>query len=103
MGNEGMTMGGLSYKLISPRARTLLLSFLYIYLLLIMGAFGAIVAPLLAGKTVAVGFISLGSVPPTAPFTQPVNYTSFWFVLLGIVGSIVGIAIAPFTGTVNTS
>ena len=45
MRNEGMTMGGLSYKLISPRARTLLLSFLYIYLLLIMGAFGAIVAP----------------------------------------------------------
>jgi len=190
MRNEGMTMGGLSYKLISPRARTLLLSFLYIYLLLIMGAFGAIVAPLLAGKTVAVGFIILtlagvlagqmtyrwrqdlllttvvtvavamfgiwfgtttvaqnivgwvnglagapetgvfftrplgygdltwanffwaivmlgfcylGSVLPIWRFAQPVNYTSFWFVFLGIVGSIVGIAIATFTGTVNTS
>lgn len=190
MRNEGMTMGGLSYKLISPRARTLLLSFLYIYLLLIMGAFGAIVAPLLAGKTVAIGFIILtlagvlagqmtyrwkqdlllttvvtvaialfgiwvgttpaaqnlvgainglagapetgvlftrplgygdvtwatffwaliilvycylGSVLPIWRFAQPVNYTSFWFVFLGIVGSIVGIAIATFTGTVNTS
>ena len=50
MRNEGMTLGGLSYKLISPRARSLLLSFLYIYLLLIMGAFGAIIAPLLATR-----------------------------------------------------
>ena len=59
MRSEGMTMGGLSYRLISPRARGLLLSFLYIYLLLIMGAFGAIIAPLLAGKTVAIGFLLL--------------------------------------------
>jgi carbon starvation protein len=190
MRNEGMTMGGLSYKLISPRARTLLLSFMYIYLLLIMGAFGAIVAPLLAGKTVAIGFLLLaaagvlagqmtyrwkqdlllttlvtvavaligiwfgttttaqnivgainglagnpetgvlftrplgygdmtwanlfwavvmlgfcylGSVLPIWRFAQPINYTSFWFVFLGIVGSIAGIAIATFTGTPNTS
>jgi carbon starvation protein len=59
MRNEGMTMGGLSYKLISPRARTLLLSFLYIYLLLIMGAFGAIVAPLLGTAFVPIGFLIL--------------------------------------------
>ncbi|MEJ2348179.1 MAG: carbon starvation CstA family protein [Anaerolineales bacterium] len=189
MRNEGMTMGGLSYKLISPRARGLLLSFLYIYLLLIMGAFGAIIAPLLAGKTVAIGFLLLtvagvlagqmtyrwkmdllvttivtvllalvgiyigttpfaqnivgainglagdpetgvlfsrplgygdmtwaglfwaivmlafcylGSVLPIWRFAQPVNYTSFWFVFLGIIGSIIGILIATFTGAVNT-
>jgi carbon starvation protein len=188
--NEGMTMGGLSYKLISPRARGLLLSFLYIYLLLIMGAFGALIAPLLAGQTVAVGFILLtvagvlagqmtyrwkqdlllttfvtvalallgiwfgttpaaqgfvgwinglagdpqthvlfsrplgygdvtwasffwaivmlgfcylGSVLPIWRFAQPVNYTSFWFVFLGIAGSLVGILIATFTGSVSTS
>ena len=190
MRNEGMTMGGLSYKLISPRARGLLLSFLYIYLLLIMGAFGAIIAPLLAGPTVAIGFLLLvvagvlagqmtyrwrvdllvttvvtvvlalfgiwlgttqaaqnivtginglagtgethvlftrplgygdmtwaaffwaiimlgfcylGSVLPIWRFAQPVNYTSFWFVFLGIIGSIVGILIATFTGAVNTT
>ncbi len=189
MRNEGMTMGGLSYKLISPRARGLLLSFLYIYLLLIMGAFGALIAPLLAGKTVALGFLLLtvagvlagqmtyrwkmdllvttivtvllalvgiyigttsfaqniigainglagdpetgvlftrplgygdmtwasffwgivmlgfcylGSVLPIWRFAQPVNYTSFWFVFLGIIGSIIGILIATFTGSVNT-
>lgn len=190
MRNEGMTMGGLSYKLISPRARTLLLSFMYIYLLLIMGAFGALIAPLLATKTVAIGFILLalagvlagqmtyrwrmdlmvttvvtvglallgiwigtttpaqnivsainklagdpetgvlftrplgygdmtwanflwaivmlafcylGSVLPIWRFAQPINYTSFWFVFLGIIGSIIGIAVATFTGSVNTS
>lgn len=59
MRNEGMTMGGLSYKLISPRARTILLSFLYVYLLLIMGAFGALIAPLLGNPIVPFGFLIL--------------------------------------------
>ncbi len=189
MRSEGMTMGGLSYKFISPRARSLLLSFMYIYLLLIMGAFGALIAPLLAIPTVPIGFIILvlagvlagqmtyrwkqdlvlttlvtvgialvgiwlgttqfsqdiigginglagdpetgvlfsrplgygdmswatffwgvvmlafcylGSVLPIWRFAQPVNYTSFWFVFLGIIGSIIGIVIATFTGSVNT-
>jgi carbon starvation protein len=175
MRNEGMTMGGLSYKLISPRARTILLSFLYFYLLLIMGAFGAIVAGIFANPNVpfgfiiltlagvlagqmtykwrkdllmttmvtvgiaivgiwlgttepfraivdainggkdsfvlyatpygpmkwsvwfwgivALGFCYLGSVLPIWRFAQPVNYVSFWLVLMGIVGSIVGIFI----------
>jgi carbon starvation protein len=186
MRSEGMTMGGLSYKLISPRARSLLLSFMYIYLLLIMGAFGAIVGPLLGNPNVPIGFIILvlagllagqmtyrwrsdlvmttivtvlialvgiylgtmgwarniviainggesswvlfsrplgygdvtwagffwavvmlafcylGSVLPIWRFAQPVNYVSFWFVFLGIVGSLLGILIATFTGSVNT-
>jgi carbon starvation protein len=59
MRNDGLTMGGLSYKLISPRARNILLSFLYFYLLLIMGAFGAICAALFSNPKVAFGFIIL--------------------------------------------
>ncbi len=43
MRHEGASMGGLSHKLISPRARIILLAFLYFYLLLIAGAFGAVV------------------------------------------------------------
>ena len=43
MRNEGASFGGLSYKLISPRARIVLLCFIYFFLLLIAGAFGAIV------------------------------------------------------------
>ncbi|RME08731.1 MAG: carbon starvation protein A [Anaerolineae bacterium] len=190
MRNDGMTMGGLSYKFISPRARSLLLSFMYIYLLLIMGAFGALIAPLLANPIVPIGFFILvlagilagqmtyrwkmdlllttvvtvlialigiwlgttqgsqniinainglagdpetgvlfhrplgygdmtwanffwgivmlafcylGSVLPIWRFAQPVNYTSFWFVFLGIIGSLLGIVVATFTGAVNTA
>ncbi len=186
MRTEGMTMGGLSYKLVSPRARSILLSFLYFYLLLIMGAFGAIVAGLLANPKVPIGFIIvtlagvlaghmtyrlkrnlvtttvvtvaiafigvylgqtgafsrivewfnglvgytttiadkevknilymtpygpmtwpvwiwgilalvfcyLGSVLPIWRFAQPVNYVSFWLILAGMVGAIIGIFIA---------
>ena len=43
MRNEGASFGGLSHKLISPRARIILLAFIYFYLLLIAGAFGAVV------------------------------------------------------------
>ena len=40
---EGQTFGALSFRLISRRARTILLIFIYAYLLLIMAAFGKIV------------------------------------------------------------
>jgi carbon starvation protein len=42
---------------------------------------------------VALGFCYLGSVLPIWRFAQPVNYVSFWLVLMGIVGSIIGIFI----------
>ncbi len=41
--NDGNTFGALSYKLISPRARKILLTFVYFYLLLIATAFGHII------------------------------------------------------------
>jgi len=40
---EGQSFGALSYRFVSPRARNILLTFIYFYLLLIMGAFGKIV------------------------------------------------------------
>ncbi len=40
---EGQSFGALSYRFVSPRARTILLTFIYFYLLLIMAAFGKIV------------------------------------------------------------
>jgi len=43
MRNDGASFGRLSHKLISPRARIILLSFIYFYLLLIAGAFGNVV------------------------------------------------------------
>jgi carbon starvation protein len=57
---DGDTMGALSYKLISPRARNILLIFIYFYLLLIMGAFGNPVGKsLLVNPKVPFGMIAL--------------------------------------------
>jgi len=53
MRHDGASLGGLSHKLISPRARILLLSFLYFYLLLIAGAFGNVVVSTAIGLKAA--------------------------------------------------
>lgn len=58
--SEGQTFGGLSYRLISPRARMILLLFIYFYLLLIMGAFGSALVGLFVGKdSVAFGMVAV--------------------------------------------
>lgn len=49
---DGDTLGALSYKLISPRARSILMLFLYFYLLLIMGSFGNLVGKSLMARPV---------------------------------------------------
>ena len=55
---EGQSFGALSYRLISPRARGLLLTFIYFYLWLIMGAFGVQVGfNLLTNPAVPLGVI----------------------------------------------
>ncbi len=53
MRNDGASFGGLSHKLISPRARVILLSFIYFYLLLIAGAFGNVVVSTATGLKAA--------------------------------------------------
>ena len=169
---DGDTMGALSYKLISPRARNILMIFIYFYLLLIMGAFGnavgkvlmtnpkvpfgmisVVLMGVLAGQMTykwkqdiilttvvtvvltfvgiwisTLGFMSnifsglyglpespkillgntqaqvlgtllmivfcyLGAVLPIWSFAQPVNYVSFWIVLLGMAGGVIGLLI----------
>jgi carbon starvation protein len=47
--HEGETFGAISYKLISPRARGILLGFIYFYLLLVAGAFLNIITTGLVG------------------------------------------------------
>jgi carbon starvation protein len=57
---DGDTMGALSYKLISPRARNILMLFIYFYLLLIMGAFGnAVGKVLMTNPKVPFGMIAV--------------------------------------------
>ncbi len=53
MRHEGASFGGLSHKLISPRARIILLSFIYFYLLFIAGAFGNVVVSTAVGLKAA--------------------------------------------------
>jgi carbon starvation protein len=53
MRNDGASFGGLSHKLISPRARVILLAFIYFYLLLIAGAFGNVVVSTATGLKAA--------------------------------------------------
>ncbi len=55
---EGQSFGALSYRLISPRSRMILLIFIYFYLWLIMGSFGTQVGfTLLTNVTVPLGVI----------------------------------------------
>lgn len=63
--NDGASFGGLSYRLISPRARVILLSFIYFYLLLIAGAFGNVVvstAVALKSAPMAWLFLTVGGI-----------------------------------------
>jgi len=50
--NDGDTFGALGYKLISPRARKILLTFIYFYLLLIATAFGHVITAGVSGNPV---------------------------------------------------
>jgi carbon starvation protein len=172
---EGQTFGALSYRLISPRSRLILITFIYFYLWLIMGAFGVqvgfnlltnpavplgvifvILVGILAGQmtykwkqdiilttvvTVVLALVGIwlgtlpgvkslfsslygtaggatsptwflavtqarfigtllvviicyfGAVLPIWRWAQPINYVSFWIVLLGIVGGLIGLFI----------
>ena len=90
---EGQTFGALSYRLISPRARSILLIFIYCYLLLIMGAFGKIVGyDLMTNPAVPLGVIlvivfGLLAGQMTYRWKQDIILTS----VVTVIGSFVGI------------
>jgi carbon starvation protein len=54
---EGMSLGGMSYTLISPRARTLISIFIYFNLMLSFGAFALFIAATLTKPTGPLGII----------------------------------------------
>jgi carbon starvation protein len=97
---EGDTMGALSYKLISPRARNILMIFIYFYLLLIMGAFGNLVGKnLMANPVVPFGMIAvvlMGMLAGqmTYKWKQDIILTSIVTVVLTFVG--IWISTLPF-------
>jgi carbon starvation protein len=95
---EGATFGALSYKLISPRSRMILLTFIYFYLWLIMGAFGVQVGfTLFANTAVPLGVIIVILVgilagQMTYKWKQDIILTSLVTVVLAFVGIWLGMA-----------
>ena len=93
---DGETMSALSYKLISPRARTILMVFIYFYLLLIMGAFGnAVGKVLMVNPKVPFGMIALVVMgvlagQMTYKWKQNIMLTTVVTVALTFVGIYVG-------------
>ena len=93
---EGQSFGALSYRLISPRARGLLITFIYFYLLLIMGAFGTQVGfSLLTNAKVPLGVIIVILVgilagQMTYKWKSDIILTSVVTVLLAFLGIWVG-------------
>ncbi len=93
---EGQTFGALSYRLISPRARNILLAFIYVYLLMIMGAFGIQVGyNLLTNPAVPLGVIivilaGLLAGQMTYKWKQDIILTTVVTVIIALVGIWVG-------------
>ena len=89
---EGQSFGALSYRLVSPRARTLLITFIYFYLWLIMGAFGVQVGyNLLTNTAVPLGILIVILVgilagQMTYKWKQDIILTSIITVVLSFVG-----------------
>ncbi|MGC8719114.1 MAG: carbon starvation CstA family protein [Thermodesulforhabdaceae bacterium] len=96
MRHDGASLGGLSYKLISPRARVLLLSFLYFYLLLIAGAFGNVVvstAVSLKSAPIAWLFLTVGGIlagQMIYRWKKDIILTTVITVFIALLGIIVG-------------
>lgn len=89
---EGQSFGALSYRLISPRSRSVLITFIYFYLWLIMGAFGVQVGfSLLTNPAVPLGVIIVVLVgvlagQMTYKWKQDIILTSVVTVVLSFVG-----------------
>ncbi|MBU2547147.1 MAG: hypothetical protein KKB20_01930 [Proteobacteria bacterium] len=96
--SDGDTFGALSYRLISPRARKILISFIYFYLLLIAAAFGDVIATLLS-KQAAQPFPMLVIVAVAFLVGHLIYRTKFdilWTTVIAIVLIFASIAVAPW-------
>jgi carbon starvation protein len=101
---EGETMGALSYKLISPRARNILMIFIYFYLLLIMGAFGNAVGKVLMTNPqvpfgmIAVVLMGILAGQMTYKWKQDIILTTVVTVVLTFVG--IWVSTLPFVSNI---
>jgi carbon starvation protein len=104
---EGQSFGALSYRLISPRSRTILITFIYFYLLLIMGAFGVQVGfNLFTNAAVPLGvilviLIGILAGQMTYKWKQDIILTSIITVVLSFVG--IWLGTQPFAKDIFTA
>lgn len=103
---EGQSFGALSYRFVSPRARNILLTFIYFYLLLIMAAFGKIVGyDLMTNPAVPLGVllvicVGLLAGQMTYKWKMDIILTSILTVVLAFVGIWLG-TLAPVKAFFN--
>ena len=108
MRNEGTSFGGLSHKLISPKARVILLSFIYFYLLLIAGAFGNVVvstAISLKAAPMAWLFMTIGGVlagQMIYRWRKDIILTTIVTVVIALSGIVLG-TLAPSNAIIGDS
>ncbi len=89
---EGQSFGALSYRLISPRSRLILITFIYFYLWLIMGAFGVqvgfnlLINPVVPLGVILVILVGILAGQMTYKWKQDIILTSVLTVVLSFVG-----------------
>src|SRR5512139_1611158 len=104
---EGQSFGALSYRLISPRSRGILITFIYFYLWLIMGSFGTQVGfNLFTNPAVPIGtLLVIGAgilagqmtykwrqdIILTSVVTVVIAFLGIWIGTLGVVQNIVAV------------
>src|SRR5512136_1133876 len=104
---EGQSFGALSYRLISPRSRMILLIFIYFYLWLIMGSFGTQVGfnlftnPAVPLGVIIVILVGILAGQMTYKWKQDIILTSIITVVLSFVGIWVGTQ--PFAKEIFTA
>jgi len=96
---DGQSFGALSYRLVSPRARSILLIFIYAYLLLIMGAFGKIVGyDLMTNGGVPFGvLIAIGAGLLAGQMTYKMKQDIIMTTVVTVVIAFIGIFVAKQT------
>ncbi|MGE5222976.1 MAG: carbon starvation protein A, partial [Omnitrophica WOR_2 bacterium] len=89
---EGQSFGALSYRLISPRSRSILITFIYFYLVLIMGSFGVQVGfnlftnPAVPLGVIIVMLVGILAGQMTYKWKQDIILTSVVTVVLALLG-----------------
>lgn len=100
---DGDSITAIAHRLISPRTRTILLIFIFFYLLMIVGAFGNLLAGTLVGNpSVPLGIVVLalaGLLGGQMLYRMKMDLTLVTIIVVGV--TLLAILIGPLQGVVN--